>query len=223
MSAAIASDQPQVFLDRGELHYVGLMSRDAVKKLDAIYQAAVPKPTVLSIRSGGGDIVPGMALGDWVSANQLDVRVLEYCLSSCANYVFPAARNKVVSSFAMIGYHGGVASDSFIMDPETLARQSAMSPEDRDAEVEAFKQFVAQQAAAEAAFFKRIGVRADITRLGQTAYYAKRFEADTKMVGWTYSAADFAKLGVKNITVINGPWKPRILSGKMTFYPVPVR
>ena len=55
------------------------------------------------------------------------------------------------------------------------------------------------------------------------APYIARYDNDDKVWGWTYAVEEFAKLGVDNITVINGPWVPRLISGKHTFFPVQVK
>ncbi|HGE8268061.1 TPA: hypothetical protein ACGD2I_002570 [Aeromonas hydrophila] len=54
-----------------------------------------------------------MDFGEWVFNKKLDVQVDGYCLSSCANYVFPAANNKLLGRHAIIGYHGGASSQCF--------------------------------------------------------------------------------------------------------------
>jgi len=38
----------------------------------------------------------------------------------------------------------------------------------------------------------------------------------TDQIGWTCSQADFARLGVGNVTVVNGPWQPRFLHSEAT-------
>ncbi len=52
-------------------------------------------------------------LGEWVFANKIDIEVNDYCLSSCANYVFTAGKNKYISNKAIIGFHGGLSSQEF--------------------------------------------------------------------------------------------------------------
>ena len=47
--------------------------------------------TMLAITSPGGEVNAGMDLGDMVFSHQLSVKIEDYCLSSCANYVFTAA------------------------------------------------------------------------------------------------------------------------------------
>ncbi len=66
-------------------------------------------------------------------------------------------------------------------------------------------------------FFKKIDVLQKITTLGQQKKYRKMYHKD-EYIGWTYSADDFKKLGVKNISVINPQWKPKqILPNKKIF------
>ena len=104
---AAGEDTTQVYFSNGQLEYIGPINQQANQQLIALYDSLAAKPAVLSIRSPGGEVNAGMDLGGWVRAHKLDVRVMEFCLSSCANYVFPAGIKKIVSNFAMIGYHGG--------------------------------------------------------------------------------------------------------------------
>ncbi|MDH3526247.1 MAG: hypothetical protein OEN52_10410 [Gammaproteobacteria bacterium] len=60
----------------------------------------------LVITSSGGEVEAGIALGRWVFGQRLVVEVPEYCLSSCANYVFPAAGRKLIAPGAVVAWHG---------------------------------------------------------------------------------------------------------------------
>lgn len=62
--------------------------------------------TRLSITSAGGEVEAGIVLGRWVHERGLDVEVSAYCLSSCANYVFPAGRRKVILPGGVVAWHG---------------------------------------------------------------------------------------------------------------------
>jgi hypothetical protein len=44
---------------------------------------------------------------------------MEFCMSSCANYVFTAAGRKIVGSAATIAFHGGLSSMSFTVGAAT--------------------------------------------------------------------------------------------------------
>jgi hypothetical protein len=216
VAAVAAEPETQVFLAGGELNYVGPITDAGNKKAFALYEAEARKPPVLLIRSPGGVTSEGMALGRWVRQHQMTVKVLDLCFSSCANYVFPAAPRKIVSDFAVVGYHGGLSSDDFSFDAEQEAMFAAMPEAERAAMraamLKQIKESLAAQLQAEAAYFADIGVQQRITRLGQTKAYQDRYGKDEQMLGWYYSVDGFRKLGVDHITVINGPWKPQLTS-----------
>lgn len=215
--ARSAPETTQVFLDNGELNYVGGVDEDANRRLFALYDSLVVKPTVLSIRSRGGPVTAGMPLGRWVRERGLDIKVMEYCLSSCANYVFPAARRKVVSNFAVIGYHGGPGSGQYEFDADTLKMVDAMPPAQRKAFLDDLDKTIRTNGEQERAYLRWLGVREDLSTLGQQDRYQQRYSDDPSVLGWTYSLAGFAKLGVRDITVINPPWKPGSARPKASF------
>src|SRR6476619_4161144 len=90
-STAQAAGPAQVFMDNGELNYIGEISAEANNQAFALFATLSEKPSVLNSRSKGGDTEAGMARGKWVHRQGLSVKVLEFCFSSCANYVFTAA------------------------------------------------------------------------------------------------------------------------------------
>lgn len=225
---AHATETTQVYLDNGELNYVGYLDEDANKRLFALYEGLADKPTVLSIRSKGGEVNTGMALGRWVRELRLDIKVMEFCLSSCANYVFPAAQRKTVSNFALIGYHGGPSSGKVGFSASLQKMIEAMPPAERKAFVDDLYKDIHADGEKERAFLRSLGVREDLSTLGQQARHQQRYDADPDILGWTYSPEGFARLGVHGITVINPPWKPGSTMGKALFItiepdPVPVQ
>ncbi|MEH6435261.1 hypothetical protein [Massilia sp. DD77] len=131
ISLVHAEKATQVYFDNGELNYVGEISQEANKEVFDLFASLDNKPTRLSIRSPGGPTDPGIALGTWVHKHGLTVKVLEFCFSSCANYVFTAAPKKIVSNFAVIGFHGGLSSKSFKLDAEQEAIFAAMPKEEQ--------------------------------------------------------------------------------------------
>ena len=62
--------------------------------------------TRLVVSSGGGDTVPGRRIGQWVYDMGLLVEVDKVCFSSCANYIFPAGRGRVIRADSFVGWHG---------------------------------------------------------------------------------------------------------------------
>jgi ATP-dependent protease ClpP protease subunit len=208
--ALAGEEESHVYLADGELNYVGSLSAEANAKLFALYSDQQTKPTTLAIRSPGGNTVAGMELGKWVHENKLDVKVLEGCYSSCANYVFTAGRRKIVSNFAHIGFHGGMSSMSFKIDDASVAAladaQQGGEKVTRENVLQMIKKMFAPQLEQETNYFAMIGVQQRITTLGQSEKARKAAPKDAE--GWTYSIKDFAKLGVTGIEVINPPWRP---------------
>jgi hypothetical protein len=219
-ASAQAAETTQVYLDNGELNYVGGLTAAANQQAMALLDSLTDKPTVLAIRSKGGPTTAGMELGKLVRKHQLTVKVLEYCFSSCANYVFTAAPQKLVSNFAVVGYHGGLSSTNFEPDAEQKAVFEALPAEQRAAARQQFddaiKLALAPQMEEERKYFQEIGVQQRITTLGQSLAHTEPDHPNSKSIGWTFSVEDFARLGVKNITVINGPWLPRFLASDKT-------
>ena len=207
-SMARAADTTQVFHDQGELNYVGPLDEQANAKLFALYDSLKDKPDTLAIRSKGGPTTQGMALGQWVHDHKLDIKVLEYCLSSCANYVFPAGAHKVVSNFAVIGLHGGASSASFNYDESTKKMLAAMPPKERQTLIDQINASIKGDAVNEQAYLKALGVRADYVTLGQEERHQKIYRDDPNVIGWTYSLEDFGRMGIHDISVINPPWLP---------------
>ena len=224
-SAAMAAgeDTTQVYFSNGQLEYIGPINQQANQRLFALYDSLAAKPAVLSIRSPGGEVNAGMDLGGWVRAHKLNVRVMEFCLSSCANYVFPAGIEKIVSNFAMIGYHGGPGNaGKLTLDDSAQKIYDALPAEEQQAFMAQIAGISSQGGRREAQYFQQLGVRADITSLGQNERYDQFVKANPNAAGWTYSLQDFARLGVRDISVINPPWKPGSASRKLVFLMIPV-
>lgn len=206
-AGAHADDGVQVFLSEGELNYVGQLDEKANQALFALYDTLKVKPGTLAIRSRGGDVVHGMDLGEWVHARKLNVKVTEFCLSSCANYVFTAGARKIVTSNAVIGFHGGVSSTKFDIGGASKAVYESMSAAQKAAFEAELKRLQQPQLDRETAFFKTIGVGQELTTHGQQ----ERFKHLVKD-GWTFTEAGFRSFGVDRIDVVNPPWMPRLLS-----------
>ena len=112
--------------EAGILRYRGPLTEDG---LDALRTLARGRETgVLEIDSAGGEIVAGMEFGLWVHDLGLDVRVNRACLSSCANYVFPAGRNKVIAPGAVVAWHGSARQTGLLEACRRRARHRPARP-----------------------------------------------------------------------------------------------
>ncbi len=152
--------------------------------------------TELAIRSEGGDVEAGMDLGELVWARGLGVRVVgDVCGSSCANYVFPAGRWKIVDSGALVIWHGSLLQAGLVDDLDfSAAEQQLGRPATR------FEKWRLKRKATkwfhrvsdrQVAFFRKIGVDPAITVLGQDQ------GCDCN---WTVSVADMATFGIRDVS-----------------------
>ncbi len=102
----------------GRIYYKGAISRGDALILQDLVDNSFIAPRVVSIDSGGGDIYEAMKIGAIVKSGGLDLEVKSHCLSACANYIFPAARKKVLYEDSLLGWHGSLGSDDgWFMQP----------------------------------------------------------------------------------------------------------
>ena len=195
-----------VFVVERSLVYRGPISRESNQRLFDLAESIEFAPTTLIITSKGGETFAGMDLGLWVHRNALNVTVMEYCLSSCANYVFPAGSNKFLEAGAALAWHGGALQEEW-GDPCSDLPRSILEEGVSCEDVQALQQEKLEEfKTAEKAFFVEIGVDQRVTVLGQYPEYDCR--GDTASLGWDYSIPDMGRLGIENIIVRDGIWRP---------------
>lgn len=102
--------------DSGEIIYIGIIEQERVEKVIELYQ---PGDRLL-IRSSGGDLHAGMMLGNFIDIHKMSVEVLDFCISSCANYVFLSGNNKILNTNSLVVFHGGPKQANF----RSLMRQA---------------------------------------------------------------------------------------------------
>ena len=196
-----------VFVQGNEIHYDGGIRKEANIELFSLYKENHQTTDTVVIKSKGGDVNNGMDLAEFIFENQLNVKVLDYCLSSCANYVFPAGKNKILSNTGIVGFHGGLAN---------IASQILTLPENQQKQV---KKYIEKSSQREIQFYKKINVNREISSLGQSEYYQNLY-GNKGYVGWYYSLDSLIELGVTNISVITPPWVLKQISEKVKFYEV---
>ena len=156
----------------------------------------------LGINSQGGDVDAALDLANWVKEHNLDVQVSAFCMSSCANYIFTAGKNKYINSDALIIWHGSIEQKNFRESQtsyEALAEKSrqdetSLSDEERNYLEERRGKYLALAAlrVKQATFFKSIQVDESITRLGQEPV---KYPSGN----WTASLAVMQKFGITNV------------------------
>jgi len=191
-----ASEPEQTFagLRDGVLVYQGVITQDANNSLFAAYEGASEKPTRLVISSKGGEIGVGMALGNWVAQQQLEVQVGVVCASACANYVFPAGKTKYLAKDSVLMWHGSAWQQEW----DISAEHKAM-----------FDVYLNTMRQQETAFYARIGVDNALSVYGQNAVtfwdlVTSLFGKST--IGYDYSLDDMARFGITNIVLLDDEW-----------------
>jgi hypothetical protein len=136
--------------------------KDAVAWADGAAKASRARPRLV-VRSTGGDADVAMALAETLQRLGAEVTVVDYCMSSCANYFFAALPRRRVVPGALILFHGGFSTekrsefaemlDKALRDP-AMARGAPDPARWRADELKKFDEYVAR----EQALYRRIGV-----------------------------------------------------------------
>lgn len=163
----------------------------------AAFLALVLEPGLrrVVITSGGGLVGAALGMAEAIHERGLDVEVPQACLSSCANYVFPAGRAKHLGHPRAVGWHGNMAHVLHLAQTGQASWGDAAMQEAR------------QLAAREEAFFRRIGIDGFVCWFGKLAPHG--IEAF-----YTVSPRDMARFGIGDVTVgpgTPGPDAPQLL------------
>ena len=136
----------------------------------------------LVIRSPGGLVDAALDMAEAVHDRGLDVEVDTACLSSCANYVFPAGRRKLLSGPAAVAWHGNMA--------HVLYRAQRGEEQWSEAQLAQARALARR----EDAFYRRIGVDGFVCWFGKIPPYAvPDFYA--------LSPRDMARFGIGEVSV----------------------
>ena len=165
----------------------------AARFLDLLAEGGVRR---LVITSRGGLVKPALDMADAILQHRLDVEVPRACLSSCANYLFPAGRRKLLGHPRAVGWHGNMAHVLYLH----RTGQQTWS--------EALVQDARQLAREEAALFRRLGVDGFVCWFGKIAPY----DVDEF---YALSPEDMARFGIQDVTVAAGqpgPGAPDLLT-----------
>ena len=126
----------------------------------------------LIITSSGGEVAAGIALGLWIFEQRLDIEVPDYCLSSCANYVFPAGQHKSIAAGAIVAWHGNYnhLKQTGLWRDDIAGRMERNDEDAATAEAHV-REEVEQLAQLERDFFARIGVDEYLCWIGKLPPY----------------------------------------------------
>lgn len=210
-STVIANQKKQsesVHYELNKIVYNGHITSDLNNEFFKLYLEHSKLVTEIEITSKGGSIDLGIDLAEFVHKHKLDVLVSQICLSSCANYVFPAGKNKYLTKHAALAYHGGAHDLNMnLLDAESQEAFDQSTPEEQKKTIEKMNEFFTRIKHREEAFFKSINVSNKLTYIGQNKSLYQG-PAD----GWYLPLDQMKKLGVTNIKVIGGDWDPTGIS-----------
>ena len=178
------------------------------------------------VSSEGGSALAGMAIGLLIQREGLNVRVEGYCVSSCANYIFPAGREKIISRDALIVFHGGFQQEGLLEEALEIRKGNYSRAESAKAQayntekipkifIELFnlkenstlEDELSALIELEKKYYKKLRVDERLPTFGHAREY-KAYRDSGKYLGFYYSLKSLDKIGVKNISVLGGDWRP---------------
>jgi hypothetical protein len=210
-------------------YYTGNFSKASTSAFDAAV-AGVRRGQItrLVISSGGGDTVAGRQVGRWVRDMAVVVEVDVICFSSCADYVFPAGRARVIRADGFVGWHGNerqfevLAARQGVSLADELGKYAPkeLAPTQRAAFVQEFLRSLATTRPDEADFYARLGL-SDAFAVCAVGDVLERRPGYAGQIGWGFSLADMARLGLTN-TVYLGEGRYEADSARFRQYLVPL-
>lgn len=151
---------------RGDLIcFDGRIDQRSATTFIAASQAQGDAPATFVMRSVGGEVHSAMSMGEEILRRRGDVIAHRYCLSSCANYLLPAGRTRIVWEDAVLGFHGGAVplSDADILAAITASGEASDTVS--KAEIESLMAQVRKDTLATIArqgdYLEKVGIRRD--------------------------------------------------------------
>lgn len=184
-AAMAASPQPapsaHVSLEGDRIVFRGRIDQDSAARFSRLLQQS-PEVSRVVISSAGGLVSPALDMAQAIHARRLDVEVRQACLSSCANYIFPAARRKFLSHAGAVGWHGNMTHVLYLAQTGQGHWSEPLLQEAREL------------ARREAAFFESIGVDGFVCWFGKLAPYGVQDF-------YTLEPHDMAVFGIADVTL----------------------
>lgn len=168
------------------LCFSGEITRASAERAMALIAADRAISTMV-ITSEGGEVTVSVRLARAIRARGLTLVVQRQCASSCANFLFTAARRKIVAPRSLVVFHGGIAPAAF----------GGLFGRGEERELLALTQ----------GFFREIGVDGALT-YDQPPLAGSRDGADE----WTASPVALARYGVRGIVSMWWPGRAAVIA-----------
>lgn len=118
------------------------------------------KVRILKVDSGGGETSAALKIGFSLRQHNVEIQVNNWCLSSCANYLFLGAIKRVIAK-GIVGFHGNVQAcfggDKWAEQANELRKQGV--PEEK---IQSFHQETLKQIEDEKRFLHLVGVSQEL-------------------------------------------------------------
>ncbi|WP_374660273.1 hypothetical protein [Inhella sp.] len=225
-----AKSEPAAVSVQGDtVYYTGNFSKASQAAFDtAVAGIGRGQLTRLVIRSGGGDTAAGRHVGRWVRDMALVVEVDVICFSSCADYVFPAGRARVIRADAFVGWHGNERQFEVLAArrggrlADELSRYAPpnLTPSQRAAFVQDFQALLAVTRPDEDDFYARLGL-SDAFAVCAVGDVLEKRPGYAGQKGWGFSLDDMARLGLRH-TVYLGDGRYEQASSRFRQHLVPL-
>lgn len=197
-------------IDAHTLLLKGGIERGDDAKLKQMY---APGTTLLKVRSVGGDSEAAILMGGFIHDKNLDLEVEGGCASSCANYLFPAARHKTIPAGAVLGFHGTMYLTALAGEKEMRSQLSAsgMPPDEVAKRLPAMVEYINRIAKLESEYTARIGVNPQFYRDFKTiaenagAIEQQYASKHVNFLWWPSSERLAACYGVRGVTDLGRP------------------
>ena len=200
------TEPADVRIVRDTVYCTGNVSKASSAAFDAAVAGVTPgQITRLVIYSGGGDTVAGRHIGRWVRSMGVVVEVDTICFSSCADYVFPAGRARVIRADAFVGWHGNerqfavLAARRGVSLADEVRRfaPKELSPEQQAAFVRDVIETLKTTQQDEANFYAQLGLD-DAFAVCAVGDHLEKQPGFSGRKGWGFSLEDMASLGLTN-------------------------
>jgi hypothetical protein len=208
-----------IYVRGDEIVYAGKINEQGFIQIKKEFNESLVKPTTLRISSTGSSEKYGILIGRWVYEKKLNVKVLKRCASSCANYIFPAGKTKLLGKNASVNWHGSSYFDGALQANAQRMTEKALvefrkkgkviSVEDEVEIALSIKNKILAQAVGVregiSQFYKLIKVDPMLPNYG---FYQHQLNKEDKYKYFTYSLKDLDIMGIKNIVLLEGDWSP---------------
>lgn len=125
-------------------------------------------------------------ISDLILSNKIDVNIQDYCLSSCANYILPAAHRATIGKSSILGWHGSLHGSNIRINGKPINAKEFAKQNSSFAKLQA----------RELEFYKKINVSEKLPICGLDQSVGGN---DSNILAYYYNHHDMKSFGLRNI------------------------